>query len=432
MPTLVSALRHRRYLLSAWPWRSLAYVLTTAFVAAPLAAVAWPLALPWLVAVTDVREGRFPEAPVLVLMVVGAVLLTVFGPVTAMPVAALERRRLAILDDRPLPPGHRAAAADPVAWLRVRFAEAATWREVLYALFLALVVPVGYGVLGIAALLVAGLVSSPLFSAIGPAYWQLGPLEVTGVLQTVPIALLGVALLGPLVYLIGLAAAGQRAVAHALLGDGPATELREVAKSRARLVDAFEAERRRIERDLHDGAQHRLTSLTLQLGMARVDVPADSPAAEPLTRAHSQAKELMVVLRDLVHGIRPQILADLGLLPALRELAAQCPVPVTVSGPETVTRPPELVEATAYYAASEALGNVVKHAGATRAELRVDWSGDLLALQIRDDGRGGADPAGGTGLTGLADRVAAVGGRLLLAGPPGGGTLVRVELPCRS
>jgi signal transduction histidine kinase len=107
-------------------------------------------------------------------------------------------------------------------------------------------------------------------------------------------------------------------------------------------------------------------------------------------------------------------------------------VPVTVSGPETVTRPPELVEATAYFAASEALGNVVKHAGATRAELRVAWSGDLLALQIRDDGRGGADPAGGTGLTGLADRVAAVGGRLLLASPPGGGTLVRVELPCRS
>jgi signal transduction histidine kinase len=166
--------------------------------------------------------------------------------------------------------------------------------------------------------------------------------------------------------------------------------------------------------------------------MARVDLPADSPAADPLTRAHTQAKELMVVLRDLVHGIRPQILADVGLLAALRELAAQSPVPVTVVGPQTVSRPPELVEATAYYVASEALGNVAKHAGASRAEVRVEWSGDVLTLEVIDDGRGGADPAAGTGLTGLSDRVAAVGGRLLLATPAGGGTLVRVELPCRS
>jgi signal transduction histidine kinase len=252
------------------------------------------------------------------------------------------------------------------------------------------------------------------------------------VAESVPVALLGAALVPLLAYLVGLAAAGQHAVAHALLGDGAGTALREVARSRARLVDAFEAERRRIERDLHDGAQHRLTALTLQLGMARVDVPADSPAAGPLTRAHGQAKELMVVLRELVHGIRPQILADLGLVPALRELAAQSPVPVTVTGPAPVTRPPDRVETTAYYAAAEALGNVVKHAAATAADVRVEWAGDRLVLQVRDDGRGGADPERGTGLTGLADRVAAVGGRLLLASPAGGGTVLRVELPCRS
>ena len=139
----------------------------------------------------------------------------------------------------------------------------------------------------------------------------------------------------------------------------------------------------------------------------------------------------MVLLRDIVHGIHPQALSGLGLLPALDDLAGRAPLPVTVHGPQTVTRPPEPVEATAYFAASEALGNVVKHAGATHAEVRVDWQGETLTVEVRDDGAGGADPAAGTGLTGLADRVAAAGGRLLLSSPPGGGTLVRLELPCR-
>jgi signal transduction histidine kinase len=106
-------------------------------------------------------------------------------------------------------------------------------------------------------------------------------------------------------------------------------------------------------------------------------------------------------------------------------------VPVTVTGPDIVSRPPERIETTAYFAASEALGNVAKHAGASSADLRMSWEGEKLVLEVRDDGHGGADPAAGTGLTGLADRVAAVGGRLLLASPEGGGTLVRVELPCQ-
>jgi signal transduction histidine kinase len=197
-------------------------------------------------------------------------------------------------------------------------------------------------------------------------------------------------------------------------------------------VDAFEAERRRIERDLHDGAQHRLTSLTLQLGMARLDVPTDSPAAGPLAQAHDEAKELMVVLRELIHGIRPQALADLGLPAALRELTARSPLPVTVTVAEGLRRPAAHLESTAYFAASEGLANVVKHAGATRADLLLAQAGDMLVLEVRDDGHGGADPAYGTGLTGLADRVAAVGGRLLLASPAGGPTLVRVELPWQS
>ena len=431
MSTITAALRRPRFLLSAWPWRAVAYLLTTAVVAAPTALVAWLLALPWLVVATDLRDGRLPDAPVLVLMALGAVLVAAFGPLVAVPLAALERRRLAVVDERPVRSAHRSAPGDPVSWLRVRYTEAATWREVLYALVLSLVVPVVYAVLALAAILIAGFVVSPLFAGAGTVDWQLGPFDIGGTGEALPLALLGLVLLAPLAYAAALVAAGQQALARALLGDQAGTALREVARSRARLVDAFEAERRRIQRDLHDGAQHQLTSLTLQLGMARLDLPDDSPAAEPLHRAHEQAKDLMVALRDIVLGIHPQALSDLGLLPALRDLAGRAPLPVTVHGPQTVTRPPEPVEATAYFAASEALGNVVKHAGATHAEVRVDWQGETLTVEVRDDGAGGADPAAGTGLTGLADRVAAAGGRLLLSSPPGGGTLVRLELPCR-
>jgi signal transduction histidine kinase len=431
MSTISAALRDRRFLLSDRPWRALAYLLTTAVVAAPTAVSAWLLALPWLVAATDLRDGRLPDGPVVLLMVLGAGLVAVFGPLVAVPLAALERRRLAVLDDRPVRSAHRPAPAGPVSWLRVRYTEAATWREVLYALLVSLVVPVVYAVLALAATMVAAFVASPLVAGTSTVRWQAGPFDVGGTGPAVPLALLGLVLIVPLVYLASLVAAGQGAAARALLGEPAGTALREVARSRARLVDAFEVERRRIQRDLHDGAQHQLTSLTLQLGMARLDLPDDSPAAGPLHRAHEQAKDLMVVLRDIVHGIHPQALSDLGLMPALRDLAARAPLPVDVHGSQTVTRPPEQVAATAYFAASEALGNVVRHAGATRAGIRVVWSGDLLTVEVGDDGCGGADPAAGTGLTGLADRVAAVGGRLLLSSPAGGGTLVRVELPCR-
>jgi hypothetical protein len=216
MSTLACALRHRRFLISAWPWRSLAYVLTSAAVAAPLAAVVWTLGLPWLVAATG-----GPDRRVFVLAAVGVALLAGFGPLVAVPLGALERRRLELLDDRAPRSAHRPAPGGPTAWLRVRLTEAATWREMLYGLFVAIVVPVGYGLLGFAALLVGAFVASPLVAANGPAYWQLGPWEITGVAESVPVALLGAALVPVLAYLVGLAAAGQRAVAHALLGDAP-------------------------------------------------------------------------------------------------------------------------------------------------------------------------------------------------------------------
>jgi signal transduction histidine kinase len=194
-------------------------------------------------------------------------------------------------------------------------------------------------------------------------------------------------------------------------------------------VDAFEAERLRIERDLHDGAQQRLVSLTLQLGLARLDVPPDSPAAVTVATAHEQAKQLMVELRELIHGIRPQVLTDRGLPAALRELADQSSIPVTVDG-DLPARLPSTVEGTAYFVVAEALTNVAKHSRATGAGVTVRQRTGVLTVEIRDNGHGGADLRRGTGLTGLADRLAVIDGRMWLSSPAGGPTLLRVELPC--
>jgi signal transduction histidine kinase len=422
---LTKALKDRRYLLTSWPWRSLLHLTITAVIAAPVAAGFWALLLPWMVAVRDISEGRGPQPAVLVLMALAAVLLATGGPVVALPLAALERRRLGLIDERPLAGPHRPLAASPVTWLVSRYREESTWRAVLYAALLALAAPPLW--FGAALLVVFELV---LLLSPGLAEWQFGTYVINGGIGSVPFVLLGIVLLPALLYLLGALAAAHGALARRLLGggDGLRDRLTEVAQSRARLADAFDAERRRIERDLHDGAQHRLTSLTLQLGMARLDLPDDSPAAEPLGRAHDQAKELMVVLRDLVHGIRPQTLADLGLPAALRELAGNSPVPVTVDADDLTGRLPERIETTAYFAAAEALTNVAKHAHASSVRVRLVRSGDGIALEVLDDGRGGADPVRGTGLTGLADRVAAAGGKLLLASPAGGPTLLRVEL----
>jgi signal transduction histidine kinase len=169
----------------------------------------------------------------------------------------------------------------------------------------------------------------------------------------------------------------------------------------------------------------------MQLGLARLDLPPRSAAAQAVTAAHEQAKQLMADLRDLIHGIQPQILTDLGLPAALSELADQTPVPVTVYSALT-GRLAGQVEHTAYFAAAEALTNVAKHSGAASATVTAKAGDGILALEIRDDGKGGADPALGSGLTGLADRVGVAGGRMLLSSPPGGPTVLRVEVPCKT
>ncbi|MEV7330537.1 histidine kinase [Micromonospora sp. NPDC093244] len=420
---LAEALRRRDWLVSAWPWRALAYLVSTVPIAGVLAVGLLVIGAPLLAAVNALRlHGRPPEIPLMLFLAVGSLTLLALAPIVSFPVAAVERWRLGLVDGRALP-------ASPWPGLAARYRTAAGWREVAYLFWLGGIAPVAYWVFLLLVLLDLGMVTSPwLVSDADPVVvWQ--PIETTG--EAVPYAVVGVLLLPVLGYAAGLLAAVQAAVARwALAWPVDAAALREVSRSRTRLVGAYEAERRRIERDLHDGAQPRLTSLTLQLGLARLDVPEDSPAARPLAVAHDQARGLMVMLRQLVHGIRPQSLTDLGLAGAVRELADAATVAVTVHA-DIDGELPEIVETTAYFVVSEALGNVARHAGATRADVRLTRDGGDLVVEVSDDGRGGADPARGTGLTGLADRVAAVDGRLLLSSPPGGPTLVRVELPCR-
>ncbi|NEA48345.1 sensor histidine kinase [Streptomyces sp. SID10815] len=223
-------------------------------------------------------------------------------------------------------------------------------------------------------------------------------------------------------------------VATVLLGPSReerlARRIDDLTESRAGLVDAVDAERRRIERDLHDGAQQRLVSLAVTLGLARAtldDLPED--ARRVLDEAHREAKEAIEELSGLVRGLHPAVLEDRGLDAAISGVAARAPLPVRVRA-DLPSRPSPTIEAVAYFVVSEALTNVVKHAEASRAEVTVERFGPTLLVVVSDDGVGGADPAAGTGLAGLAKRVAAVDGTLTVDSPVGGPTVMTVELPC--
>jgi signal transduction histidine kinase len=205
--------------------------------------------------------------------------------------------------------------------------------------------------------------------------------------------------------------------------------LNELRASRARIVETADAARRRIERDLHDGAQQQLVAVALTLGTARSRIERDPHgAAELLDAAAADLDAAIRDLRELARGIHPAVLSDRGLGPALEALASRLPLPVEIAGlPDE--RLPQPVEAAAYFVVAEAITNVARYAQATHAEVEVTREDGRVCVRVSDDGVGGADPAGGSGLRGLADRVAALDGRLEVASPPGAGTTVRALIP---
>jgi signal transduction histidine kinase len=232
-----------------------------------------------------------------------------------------------------------------------------------------------------------------------------------------------------------LVAAAGAAAALALENDRLDAELRaryaELRAAGARLVAAGDAARRRIERDLHDGAQQRFVALGLTLRLARSRIPDDSEAAPLLDGGLAELQAGLAELRELARGIHPAVLTERGLEPALASLAARASVPATITA-STDGRLPPAVETAAYFIVAEALTNVAKYAGASAAEVTLERHDGHVVIDVRDDGIGGADPRAGSGLRGLEDRIAALDGHLRIDSPPGGGTLVHAEIPCEA
>ena len=340
---------------------------------------------------------------------------------------AVQRGRLHSLYGVDVPPPR---PGDAPGRLMGRLRLVLTWRQAVYHLAVGPLLALG-------ALVVAYLWGVALVLLTLPGWvWLMPPSSSTRGEWPVMVAYSvgGLLLAVAMPWLAALAAWLEVRAARQLLGPNRAEQLEqrveEIAESRAGLVDAVDAERRRIERDLHDGAQQRLTSLAMNLGLARrtlKDVPPE--VMQVIVEAHEEAQAAIDELRDLVRGLHPAVLEDRGLDAALSGIAARAPLPVRLDV-ELSGQIAPTVEAVAYFTVSEALTNVAKHARAKQVDVSVRTTGDRLRLIISDDGVGGADPSRGTGLTGLRKRAASVDCTLSVLSPLGGPTTITVELPC--
>jgi signal transduction histidine kinase len=333
---------------------------------------------------------------------------------------------------RPLPPKGW--------WARVKsqLFVASTWREVGYSL-LALPVGVATFVVAVASWsipITLLLLPATIWAMPDHAVYVWPGVQLHGWYAAGPAFVLGLVLLPLAAVVVGGAAAADGMMTRALLGPGRAERLdervAELTERRARVVDAVEIDRRRLERDLHDGAQQRLVALAMDLGRAQEKFDTDPGAARALVAdAHREAKQALVELRDLARGLHPAVLTDRGLDAALSGVAARSPVPVKLDV-DVAERPSATIEGIAYFVVCEALTNVAKHASAHRAVVTVAQRGERLLVEITDDGHGGADASAGSGLAGLRDRVEGVDGWLHVSSPSGGPTTILVELPCAS
>jgi len=395
----------------------------------------------WLYLGTGAALGFVALAVTVVLTAVGVALspvliglipLAVVG-LSGVPVGAIERRRLRLLGERPAPSPHRPPAAGGWRqWLRTRWGESATWREFAYTMLLI----TGLWLLdfAVAALPVVslGLVFAPLAYGLSadPRGLVLFGVELPSWPAALRVGLAAVIALVASAFVVAAVARLHGRVVLTLLVSPPVdNRVMELVRTTGRLLDAFDAERRRIERDLHDGVQQRLVALGVTLDVARMRATDAPEWAQVLSTAHTQATAALGELRELVRGIHPHVLTERGFAPAVEELATGYPIPIELEM-RIDGRLASTVESTAYFVVSEALANMAKHAEAQRAWVRARLSGGRLHVEVGDTGRGGADPARGSGVRGLADRVAAVGGRLMLSSPPGGPTVLRAEIPC--
>ena len=326
------------------------------------------------------------------------------------------------------------------AWVLMK--DGSVWKDLVYDLLL---FPIGIAELVIAILAVSlpvAFLGTGLFYWVGDGVFLIGDSNTnTGwhidtIWEGAALTAFGVVLLGLGLFAIGATADLHVIVAKWILGRSHTEELEErvdvLTKTRSDVMEAMMLERRRIERDLHDGAQQHLVSLAMTLGMAKEKMASDPDAARELVASsHEEAKQVLTELRSLVRGIHPAVLTDRGLDAAISAIAGRCPVPVMVDV-DVADRPPETIESTGYFIVAEALTNVAKHSQAKAAQVSIRRDGDLLRIIVRDDGTGGATLSPNNGLGGLADRVAALDGRFSVSSPEGGGTAIEAEIPCGS
>jgi signal transduction histidine kinase len=313
------------------------------------------------------------------------------------------------------------------------------WRDVVYTAINLPLVVIELVVVLVIWVVALFLLTTPIwYDAPGAPLLDLGPLSAHDALPIALRAVTGLALLPVAASISQLVIALHRGVVAGLLCTSEARELRRqvevLRRSRSEVIDAEASELHRIERDLHDGAQQRLVALTIDLGLASERLDADPAAAKQLIiEGQQQAREALAEIRQLVRGIAPSILLDRGLVAALESIVGRGPVPTTISSQLAAgARFGPAVERAAYFVVSEALANVAKHSRATRCEVRcrLEAPGETrLAVEVWDDGAGGAHLEAGGGLAGLASRVEALDGTLSISSPAGGPTLVRAEIP---
>jgi signal transduction histidine kinase len=358
--------------------------------------------------------------------------------------AQLQRRRASAVLGRPLTTSYTPLPVGPVRRLGVVITDPATWRDLLWAIchwalgLFGAVLGIGLWATALEAML------APALNALLPDATSFDPAVLEFTRRDTRLAWLAV-LVGAGLAVVAYRLprhliAGQARLAGVLLVPGARNQLTarvdELTATRASAVDSSAAELRRLERDLHDGAQMRLVAATMSIGMAADLLERDPANARALLEeARSTTGEALSELRDLVRGIHPPVLADRGVVGAVEALALASPVPVHLDL-ELPGRLPAAVESAAYFVVAELLTNAIRHSGARRIDVglhhNIHSGASVLGITVSDDGHGGADPDRGTGLRGVQRRLSSFDGRLRIASPPGGPTTLDIELPCGS